>query len=93
MVRRGIEAANEGLRKENDERLMQEGVLRQVPLVGSLLNWWAPMPKEVSARGRTFDLKTGTALEISRKVLGDGESYGICFQVAFCLLPSSCPSV
>jgi len=61
MVRQGIEAANEDLKKENEEKLMQEGVLRQVPVVGSLLNWWSPLPKEtVNIKGRAFDLKTGS---------------------------------
>lgn len=60
MVRQGIEAANVDLRKENEERLMQEGALRQMPLVGSLLNWWSPLSQEsTNIKGRAFDLKTG----------------------------------
>ena len=35
-----------------------QGVLRQVPLVGSLLNWWSPTAKD-QVKGRTFNLKSG----------------------------------
>ncbi|VDN20561.1 unnamed protein product [Gongylonema pulchrum] len=60
MIRRGIEAANEDLKRENDARLMQEGVMRQIPLMSSLVNWFSPLDKEVqNIKGRSFDLKTG----------------------------------
>eukprot|EP00105_Crassostrea_gigas_P024846 XP_011445238.1 PREDICTED: putative pyridoxal-dependent decarboxylase domain-containing protein 2 isoform X3 [Crassostrea gigas] len=58
-VQKGIEEANKELHKEMDEKLMQEGLLRQVPLVSSLLNWWSPPPKD-SVKGRTFSLSSGT---------------------------------
>uniref|UniRef100_A0A9J2PE01 Pyridoxal-dependent decarboxylase domain-containing protein 1 n=1 Tax=Ascaris lumbricoides TaxID=6252 RepID=A0A9J2PE01_ASCLU len=60
MIRQGIEAANEDLKKENDARLMQEGVMRQIPLMSSLVNWFSPLDKEIqNIKGRSFDLKTG----------------------------------
>ncbi len=38
-----------------------QGVLRQVPLVGSLLNWWSPPPSEqIGVKGRTFNLASGS---------------------------------
>lgn len=58
IIRKGIEEANQDLTKENQEKLVQEGVLRQVPLVGSLLNWWSP-PDKNFVKGRTFDLSSG----------------------------------
>lgn len=34
--------------------------MRQLPMVGSLLNWWSPLPPEhAHIKGRSFDLKTG----------------------------------
>uniref|UniRef100_A0A1I7XCZ7 Pyridoxal-dependent decarboxylase domain-containing protein 1 n=1 Tax=Heterorhabditis bacteriophora TaxID=37862 RepID=A0A1I7XCZ7_HETBA len=60
MIKQGIEAANEDLKKENDLRLQQEGVIRQLPIMGSLVNWWSPIDKETqNIRGRFFNLKTG----------------------------------
>ncbi|CAD6185005.1 unnamed protein product [Caenorhabditis auriculariae] len=60
LIRQGIEAANEHLRKENDMRLQNEGVMRQLPIMGSLVNWWSPLDKEAqNIRGRSFNLKTG----------------------------------
>lgn len=55
----GIEAATLDLQKENDERLWQEGLLRQVPVVGSLVNWWSPRNKEGGIKGRSLNLNAG----------------------------------
>ncbi|KAK5983423.1 Pyridoxal-dependent decarboxylase domain-containing protein 1 [Trichostrongylus colubriformis] len=59
LIRQGIEAANEDLKKENDLRLQQEGVIRQLPIMGSLVNWWSPIGKDGRVRGRFFNLNTG----------------------------------
>uniref|UniRef100_A0A1I7VYT2 Pyridoxal-dependent decarboxylase domain-containing protein 1 n=1 Tax=Loa loa TaxID=7209 RepID=A0A1I7VYT2_LOALO len=60
MIRQGIEAANKDLKRENDARLMQEGMMRQIPLMSSLVNWFSPLDKDLqSIKGRSFDLKTG----------------------------------
>ena len=45
MVRKGIEDAQNELRKESDEMIWQEGILRHVPLVGSIYNWLSPAQK------------------------------------------------
>ncbi|GAB1602349.1 pyridoxal-dependent decarboxylase domain-containing protein 1 isoform X2 [Argonauta hians] len=60
-ILKGIEEANKDLQRENHERIVQEGLLRQVPLVGSLLNWWSP-PQKDALKGRTFDLSSGRIL-------------------------------
>uniref|UniRef100_A0A0R3RUH7 Pyridoxal-dependent decarboxylase domain-containing protein 1 n=1 Tax=Elaeophora elaphi TaxID=1147741 RepID=A0A0R3RUH7_9BILA len=60
MIRQGIEAANKDLKRENDARLMQEGMMRQIPLMSSLVNWFLPLDKDLqNIKGRSFDLKTG----------------------------------
>lgn len=43
-----------------------QGVLRQIPVVGSVLNWFSPV--QASQKGRTFNLTAGrtTFLPISR---------------------------
>jgi len=58
VVKHGIEQAALDLEKENQDKLLQEGVLRQVPLVGSLINWWSPPAKD-PIKGRTFNLASG----------------------------------
>ncbi|XP_027239428.2 pyridoxal-dependent decarboxylase domain-containing protein 1 isoform X1 [Penaeus vannamei] len=58
IVRKGIEAATEDLKRENDERLWQEGILRHVPIVGSVYNWFSPPPPP-GIKGRTLDLTAG----------------------------------
>ncbi|UMM40659.1 hypothetical protein L5515_017200 [Caenorhabditis briggsae] len=64
LIRQGIEAANEALRKENDQRLQNEGMMRQLPIMGSLVNWWSPLtPESQNIRGRAFNLKTGEMQE------------------------------
>uniref|UniRef100_A0A671RRD7 Pyridoxal-dependent decarboxylase domain-containing protein 1 n=1 Tax=Sinocyclocheilus anshuiensis TaxID=1608454 RepID=A0A671RRD7_9TELE len=57
IVRRGIQEAELQLQKANEEKLMEEGVFRQIPLVGSVLNWLSPV--QASVKGRTFNLAEG----------------------------------
>lgn len=59
VVKKGIEAATLDLQKENEERLWQEGLLRQVPVVGSFVNWWSPRNKEGGIKGRSLNLNAG----------------------------------
>uniref|UniRef100_A0A8P4G7D0 Pyridoxal-dependent decarboxylase domain-containing protein 1 n=1 Tax=Dicentrarchus labrax TaxID=13489 RepID=A0A8P4G7D0_DICLA len=60
VVRKGILEAELQLQKANEEKLMEEGVMRQLPLVGSVLNWFSPV--QSSIKGRTFNLAAGTVL-------------------------------
>ena len=48
LVRKGIEQAQDDLRKESEEVLWQEGILRHVPLVGSIYNWLSPAQKVIN---------------------------------------------
>lgn len=65
----GIETATQDLQKENAERVWQEGILRQMPVVGSLVNWWSPLSKETGIKGRSLNLTAGKLL-ISEYVFG-----------------------
>ncbi|KAM6957267.1 pyridoxal-dependent decarboxylase domain-containing protein 1 [Aplochiton taeniatus] len=58
VVRKGIQEAEQQLEKDSMEKLMEEGVLRQIPLVGSMLNWFSPV--QSSLKGRTFNLAAGS---------------------------------
>ncbi|XP_054598101.2 pyridoxal-dependent decarboxylase domain-containing protein 1 isoform X2 [Nothobranchius furzeri] len=57
-VRKGIQEAELQLQKASEEKLMEEGMLRQIPLVGSVLNWFSPV--QSSIKGRTFNLAAGS---------------------------------
>uniref|UniRef100_A0A3B3XWE9 Pyridoxal-dependent decarboxylase domain-containing protein 1 n=1 Tax=Poecilia mexicana TaxID=48701 RepID=A0A3B3XWE9_9TELE len=57
-VRKGILEAELQLQKANEEKLLEEGMLRQLPVVGSVLNWFSPV--ESSIKGRTFNLAAGS---------------------------------
>ncbi|XP_053473411.1 pyridoxal-dependent decarboxylase domain-containing protein 1 isoform X2 [Ictalurus furcatus] len=57
VVRKGILEAELQLQRSAEEKLLEEGVLRQIPLVGSMLNWLSPI--QSSVKGRTFDLTAG----------------------------------
>ncbi|GAB0087265.1 pyridoxal-dependent decarboxylase domain-containing protein 1 [Sergentomyia squamirostris] len=59
IVKKGIETVTADLQRESDEKLWQEGILRHVPLVGSVYNWWSPPPKETGIRGRSLNLTQG----------------------------------
>lgn len=58
VVRKGILEAELQLQKDSEEKLKEEGVLRQLPLVGSVLNWFSPV--QSSVKGRTFNLAAGS---------------------------------
>ena len=58
LVLEGIHKANEDLKRESEERIQQQGIMRQLPLVGELFNWLAPIESH-SAIGRTFNLQSG----------------------------------
>ncbi|KAL9956769.1 hypothetical protein ACROYT_G038302 [Oculina patagonica] len=58
-IQKGIEAAQQDLVKDAEEKLLEEGLLRQVPLVSSFMNWLSPLPEEPKAIGRTFNLTSG----------------------------------
>uniref|UniRef100_A0A8B9KJL1 Pyridoxal-dependent decarboxylase domain-containing protein 1 n=1 Tax=Astyanax mexicanus TaxID=7994 RepID=A0A8B9KJL1_ASTMX len=58
VVRKGILEAELQLQKASEEKLMEEGVLRQIPLVSSVVNWFSPV--QSSVKGRTFNLAAGS---------------------------------
>ncbi|XP_019362952.1 PREDICTED: pyridoxal-dependent decarboxylase domain-containing protein 1 isoform X1 [Gavialis gangeticus] len=74
VVRKGIQEAQIQLQKANEERLLEEGLLRQIPVVGSVLNWFSPF--QASPKGRTFNLTAGslesTEATYASKVQGTG---------------------
>ncbi|GBP56172.1 Pyridoxal-dependent decarboxylase domain-containing protein 1 [Eumeta japonica] len=59
VLKKGIEKAQADIERENAERMWQEGLLRRVPVVGRVVDWWSPA--SVSApRGRRLHLAQGT---------------------------------
>ncbi|XP_075973924.1 pyridoxal-dependent decarboxylase domain-containing protein 1 [Anticarsia gemmatalis] len=59
VLKKGIEAAQADIERENAERLWQEGLLRRVPVVGRVVDWWAPAAVP-PASGRRLHLAVGT---------------------------------
>lgn len=59
MIKQGIRKAEDDLKKENDEKTWNDGLLRVVPGIGSMLNWLAPV-EPTGVRGRTLNLDAGT---------------------------------
>jgi hypothetical protein len=55
VIQRGIRLAEEELTKEEENILYQEGVIRQLPVVGSVYNWLLPFEKP-KVSGRSFHL-------------------------------------
>lgn len=58
-VKAGIEKAQSDLRREHQRQLAEEGVLRQVPFLDSIMNWWSPIGEEAKPRGRALLLDSG----------------------------------
>lgn len=60
VIRKGIEAAEHDLVQDSNDILLEEGLLRQVPIVSSVFNWLSPLNHEKKIKGRTFDLSSGS---------------------------------
>jgi len=65
LVRKGIEQAQEDLRRETDDALWQEGILRHVPIVGSIYNWISPIQKVILAFNFEFSFYNVSNLGIN----------------------------
>ncbi|KAJ8728408.1 hypothetical protein PYW08_016793 [Mythimna loreyi] len=59
VLKKGIEEAQADIERENAERLWQEGLLRRVPVVGRVVEWWAPAAVPPPS-GRRLHLAHGT---------------------------------
>ena len=46
-------------RRESDDALLQEGLLRHVPIVGSFVNWFSPVTEKATIKGRCLSLNEG----------------------------------
>jgi len=55
----GIEKATEELKRESEEAMWEEGILRRVPVVGTFVNWFSPPSRESGIRGRALNLVQG----------------------------------
>lgn len=58
MIRKGIEEAQAELQRETEEKLWEEGLLRHIPVVGSLVNYFSP-PQKTAVKGRSLNLQKG----------------------------------
>ncbi len=62
LIREGIQKANEDLKRENEQKFQEQGLFRQIPLVGGLVNWWSSSPASTTSNtvtGRAFNLNSG----------------------------------
>ncbi|POI34877.1 hypothetical protein CIB84_001373 [Bambusicola thoracicus] len=80
VVRKGIQEAQLQLQKANEERLLEEGLLRQIPVVGSVLNWFSPF--QASPKGRTFNLTAGQ--KIFKRSLRNSDAFSETSSVSHC---------
>jgi len=55
VIQKGIKQAEEELTQEERDIAYQQGMLRHLPVVGPLVNWWSPSEKP-KMKGRSFHL-------------------------------------
>ena len=54
IIAQGIASAEEHMRAENELAEVQQGIVRSIPVVGSVFNWFSPVEKKV--HGKSFDI-------------------------------------
>jgi len=54
ILRDGIRAAQQHLELESELAEQNQGIIRSIPLVGNMVNWWSPVEKKV--QGKSFDI-------------------------------------
>ncbi|XP_056143133.1 pyridoxal-dependent decarboxylase domain-containing protein 1 [Lampris incognitus] len=74
VVRKGILEAEQQLQKASEEKIMEEGLLRQLPLVSSVVNWFSPF--QSSVKGRTFNLAAGSLDSTEPTYLSKSQTHG-----------------
>nr|CDS27291.1 integrator complex subunit 4 [Hymenolepis microstoma] len=58
VVRRGIEEATMYMNEERTKIIREQGILRQLPYLDRLVNWWSP-PIDTQIHGRALNLSIG----------------------------------
>ncbi|VDD82055.1 unnamed protein product [Mesocestoides corti] len=58
VVKRGIEEATLYMKDERAKQIKEQGVLRQLPYLDKLINWWSP-PVPTQIHGRMLNLSIG----------------------------------
>lgn len=54
ILTQGIKAAEKHMKVENELADVQQGIMRSIPVVGSVFNWFSPVEKQV--HGKSFDI-------------------------------------
>eukprot|EP01119_Soliformovum_irregulare_P020709 TRINITY_DN6758_c0_g1_i2.p1 TRINITY_DN6758_c0_g1~~TRINITY_DN6758_c0_g1_i2.p1 ORF type:complete len:687 (-),score=229.67 TRINITY_DN6758_c0_g1_i2:33-2093(-) len=57
VVRIGIQQAQAELVQQESNQIWEQGIVRNLPVVGSVMNWWSPYQPSPS-KGRKFDLRS-----------------------------------
>lgn len=71
VIQRSIKKAQDALSKEEEQAVNQEGIIRQLPVVGSVWNWLSPLsPKDKpKVQGKSFNLLVGNTNSPSKPPL------------------------
>eukprot|EP01098_Paradermamoeba_levis_P000516 TRINITY_DN1054_c0_g1_i6.p1 TRINITY_DN1054_c0_g1~~TRINITY_DN1054_c0_g1_i6.p1 ORF type:complete len:583 (-),score=186.42 TRINITY_DN1054_c0_g1_i6:154-1902(-) len=90
-IRTRIKEAEEELRKENEDALYQEGLIRKLPLVGSLWGWWSPQPN-IQIKGKAYDIGSGKLKSVEPKKINHEHSPSPPPSARSSTTPTSSPS-
>eukprot|EP01096_Ripella_sp_DP13-Kostka_P007214 TRINITY_DN2622_c0_g2_i1.p1 TRINITY_DN2622_c0_g2~~TRINITY_DN2622_c0_g2_i1.p1 ORF type:complete len:373 (+),score=159.42 TRINITY_DN2622_c0_g2_i1:325-1443(+) len=64
VILRGIKEAQQQLEQEIENTNKEIGIVRNIPVVGSLMNWWSPV-KTDNISGKRFDIKTTKVQDVT----------------------------
>jgi len=62
MIKKGIREAEERLKEETEVQQLNQGLIRNLPIVGSIMGWLSPM--KVEPQGKAFDICSASLMDV-----------------------------
>jgi len=67
IIEEGIKKARDFLKKENERIVQNKGMIRKIPFLGSVYNWWSPLNEDM--KGGSFNISLNTVVESEKNIL------------------------
>jgi hypothetical protein len=73
IIEEGIKKAQDLLKRENERIGQNTGIIRKIPFIGSVYNWWSPYKEEI--KGGSFNISLSNVIESEKAKLKRSNSF------------------